>query len=402
MAFTPVPTYVPNTPMQVAAALRYVDANGNLVSQLYPTDYLSLVGSTTGTQVNQIAQINQILATYQTTLTSLQNQINAINTSGVTAIPQVNAFCLSSPINQVLPINVVTTYLVANACSYNSALGTPSALSTAVLTENPSVLNPLPAYSQNSAMAGLSGWIPVPVTIADAVNNLWLDANDKRAGINKVIAAVTPTCAQVIINAQVTLPAFGTGFNIYFDGYTYVPTGYTDGGSTIKIVDSNGNVAINGINIITQSTTNSPYNFATSGTTLSQQATYYTVYINSNVTNTGLGLTCVKTIVMPPTYPVTPIQTNCCPDIGTCTLVVTSGVTVASSYVLISGLSYTPRYVGITSKTAANYGLSTMGFSDLEQIYITYVAGGARINFASGGWLANFNGTMKFDWIAYQ
>lgn len=380
MAFQQPSPFVLNTPMQVAQALRYQDANGNIVSQLYPIDYLSLTGSAAGNLTTQMVQVNNILNGYQVTLNSLQTQITAINTSGVTAIPQVNGGCLNS--NLVVPVNVATALLISNTCSYNSVLGTPTLLAQAILAEGSVTLNTLPAYSQNSAMAGLSGWNSTPQTIADSTNNLWLAYRDMRSGVTNALGL--SGCSQVKVDAQVVLPLFSTGFNIYFDGYTLIPSGYTDTGSTIRIVDSNGNQATNGINIITQSNINSPYNFATSGTTLqSGSGITYTVYINSSVANAALGVSCQKTVVKT----ISSSTLSGGPDIGNYTNLQTSATT--ATYPLITGLLYTPRFVSVVPKS------STTG-SAMSNYYLTYTAGGANITFNTN------TQPVNIDWAAFK
>jgi len=362
MASGPTQFVSNQNPLQLPNALRYVDANGNPVYQLYLTDFSSLVGSTTGQQVTQIASINQILATYQTTLTSLQSQITAIQTSGATFIPNVNGGCLTTPVNTVIPVDTAATLLIANSCAYNTILGTTTALAQAVVAQ-PSGLNLLPAFSQSGTMSGLAGWNSNPLTIAASESNQWIAYGDARTGISRALAAVTPTCSQVIVDAQVTLPAFGTGFNIYFDGYTFIPTGYTDNGSSIRITDSNGNTALNGINIITQSTTNQPYNFATSGTTL-QSGLTYTVFINSNVTNSSLGLTCQKTIIRTPTI------LNPIPSGGDFPKVIINNSYLAQTG-SISGATYSVVSTGLFQMFAVVNLLATSGSTTTLTLYYT-------------------------------
>ncbi len=389
--FPPTPYY----PIQLPANLKFIDAKGNPVSQLYPvaatpqldtaqTGAISCNLAATNTLINQVREINLILSQYGTTLVSLQNQINAINTSGAVAIPQVNGFCLNS--NTTVPLNVATTLLISNTCQYNTILGTPTALANAILAQCTN-LNTLPAFSQNSNMAGLTGWKTSLFTVADAVNNIEISYCDARAGIAKALNAITPTCAQVIVNFQATMPNFYTGINLFFQGYTFIPTGFIDNGSQIVITDGQGGILLQDFNIVTLSNTPGAYNLNTSGSTLSPTALLYTVTVTSNVTNSSIGITCEKvTIVTVPGSSTT--SEGGCPDIGNY-LASTSGTT----FTIITGLSYTPRFVGITAKNSDTMtAIMSLGY------YLTYSLGGASITFG------NLLGpsTLDIDWIAYR
>lgn len=396
------PTFVPYFPIQLPANLKFIDSSGNPVSQLYPTaataqqnnpqnSALSLNLAATNTIINQINEINVILNNYQITLNSLQTQITAIQTSGATAIPQVNGYCLNG--NTVVPINVATALLISNTCQYNSILGTPTALASSVLAECNN-LNTSPAFSQNSTMSGLVGWQTTPTTIAAAVNNIWLTNCDSRAGITKALAAVTPTCSQVIVGYEAIMNDFSTGMNFYFQGYTFVPDGYTDNGSNIQITDNGSNILLQNINIITLSNTPGAYVVNTSGSTLSPTSPFYNITVNSNVVNASLGLTCQKTTLMTVANPAsaTPVGPNgqCrCPNIGNYTAIVTSGVT---SIPIITSLSYMPRMVTYVPKN-----FFTGQWVGAQVPYLTYTLGGAFITIGAIG----AGGTIDIDWIAW-
>jgi len=57
--------------------------------------------------------------------------------------------------------------------------------------------------------------------------------------------------------------------------------------------------------------------------------------------------------------------------------------------------------VNIVSKTPYNYAANNSGLTNLNQIYLTYVPGGATLSFDSGGGTVNYSGTLIYDWIAF-
>lgn len=392
MAINGIPTSfsecVLKTPLSVAVNLRYTDPNGDLVTRLYPNDYIELIGSNVSTLKAQYQAINTTLVTYGNDIDTLQTDVAQLQSSASSFMLYVTGTCLYGNDGLPHPIDDAVNRLMGNTCSYNTVLGTTSALSSAI-GAMPAGLSALPAFSQNSAMSGLAGWDSAPTTIAASFSDLWKAYYDARTGISSALAAVTPTCAQVIVDYAATVDS-SLNFNLYFSGYTFIPSGYTDNSSIVKITDSSGNIYQTGFNIVTQSNTTSPLSLATSGSALSALSTYYTVQVTSKVQNTTLGTSCEKQVFKTVYRNATSAETGCCPDIGNYTAA-TSGTT---SIQFISGLSYTPRYVGITPKNSFTGGL----LGDLNYSYsISYVAGGATISF-----LAAPSGTLNIDYIAYR
>lgn len=394
------PVYTPYYPLNVAKNLRFINSNGILVTEMYPigttngtntdtpeTGYISLIGSVLSQQIDNYTDILGVLSTYNTDIITLQGQVLAIQTSGATAIPQVNGACLNG--NSVQPINVITTLLVSNTCAYNTVLGTPTSLNLAILAEGSGTLNTQPAFSQNSTMSGLSGWITSPITIADSINNSWIAYKDARSGITNALAAITPTCAQVKVEYQAVLIG-GPVINLYFSGYTFIPTGFIDNGSTVQVTDTSNNKFIQSINIVTLSTNNTPLSISTSGNTLSPTSTSYTVQVNSSVINSTLGISCQKTVIKTVNTAATSPTGNSY-DVTNYNQTVTSGTT---SIVLVSGLSYTPRAATVIPKDSYN------AISVLSHAYfLTYTLGGVIMSFSSG---ISVTGTGNIDCITFK
>lgn len=389
----PPQSYVSNIPLSVAAALRYIDANGVEVSKLFPNDYLSLTGSATGTLKTQYQQVVQILSQYNTRITILETEVAAILTSGATNMPYVNGQCLYND-NILHPVDDAFNRLALSYCNYVNVLGTPTALASSIVLQTASVLNALPAFSQNSAMSGLANWSSVPTTIAASFGDLWLAYLDARTGISTALAAVTPTCAQVIVNYQAVMNNFYAGMYMYFNGYSFIPTGYADNGSTIQITDGIGGVLLQSFNILTQSTASVPLVLNTSGSTLSPTVISYQVAVNSNIKNNALNIVCQKTMVSTVSNPYSSSSTRVLGgDFGNFSLM-TSGNTSAT-YILTNNLNYTPRFASVTPKNGATGQLfvNTGGYN------LIYLATGLQIVFASS---ISFVGLINIDFITYK
>lgn len=392
----PLQPFVSNTPLQVAKNLRFNDAagipvtqllpvgmNGNIVNDSPTTGYISCIGASLSNQIDLYNDVVSSLNQYTIDIDALQAAVALLELSGST-IPNVNGYCYSG--NALAPITTIVELMANSTCDYNTVLGTTSALTQAILAEGASTLNALPAFSQNSAMSGLAGWFSTPLTIASSFNNLWLAYLDMRTGTTNALAAVTPDCSSVIVDYQ---PVYGNSqFTIYISGYSFIPTGYTDLGSTVQITDNYKGSYTTSLDIVARS----QYNAAAlaipvSGSTLSPTSPFYTVKLTSNITNSSIGVTCVKSVVKETQVPTS------LPNIGNFSKVYTSGST-EPPFTLVDGLSYTPKYVDITPKNSYTSNvLKTYGY------YITYTANGAVLNFATS---PAINGTLDIDYITYK
>jgi len=399
MAQAIIPQWVPNNPMTLPSNLIYNDQYGNPVYSLYPFDYLNLIGINVNNLLNNYTSLSTTVATNSSNINTL-----FILTSGITApytTPKISPQCLGLS-GTTQGIDVVLSQLLTAWCSYISVTGNQSQLATAITKQCPS-LNSAPSFATpGTSMSSITGWVTTPQLVADTLTNLWLTLCDARAGITNVLKAVTPNCSQVIVNYQPVFNSTNTNVNVYFSGYTFIPSGFTDIGSTIQITDVYNNVYLQSINIVTLSNSANPLSINISGSTLSPQSSEYIVFVNYSVQDLALGITCIKGVTQTVNGSnKNTTQGTCCPSIGTWSLPLTSGSSFAGTYTLISGLSFTPRYVNIVSKTPYNYAANNSGLTNLNQIYLTYVPGGATLSFDSGGGTVNYSGTLIYDWIAF-
>lgn len=396
--------FVSNIPLQVAKNLRFPDDNGILVTQMLPigmngtiaadnpkTGYISLIGATLSNQIDLYNNVVETLNTYEQDITALQTAVSELQTSGST-VPNVDGYCFTGSAQS--PITTVVQLIAQSACDYNAVLGETSALAEAILAEGASALNVLPAFGVNSAMTGLSGWVSVPETIADAVNNLWLSYLDSRAGITKALAAVTSTCKQVVIDFKPVFTASGnttpSGFNIYFSGYSFIPSGYIDNSSTIVITDGIGGSVTKAIDIVSLSALGASSFFVNiSGTPLLPTASSYQVQVNSAVINSSIGATCSKVVIHN-----TPSggSSSSCSNYQTGDYS-TSGVTSAP-ITLSSTLSFAPAFVDIMAIDA-----NSASILHSNAYFITPTAAGALLTFPA---ISGNTGSLNIKWIAYN
>lgn len=340
----------PYFPLQVAANLRFNDQNGNPVTQLYPTaetaqldnpstGYISHIGSRLSSLIDQYNDVNTILVSYNTRISALEVSVANILASGTTSLPYINGGCLNGSLSQ--PIATVVTELVASECSYITALGTTSALSSGVVAMDTSVLNALPAYSQNSVMSGLAGWIAVPATVGAWMNNISLAYLDMRVGVNQALSQSAITCASVDIIMDGDYNSSNRNVNLYFPG-SLLPSNFSENGSIVTVEDNAGHTFSQNINIRTV-ITNGYLNLDISASTL-QQNSPYVVKLTYNVTSTSPSLGCSNTLILD-----IPNNTSVCPNIST--TVTASTVTFIMQPLITSNVTYTVDLLGTSGST---------------------------------------------------
>jgi hypothetical protein len=385
--------YVSNTPLVVAKNLRFLVAGipvtemlpigmvGNVVNDNPETGYISRIGAILSDQIDLYNNVELTLNQYLIDINDLDSRVTALEISGTT-IPSVNGQCYNG--NSAILVTDMVNLLTADLCAYKPVLGTTSELTSALATYSPGTTNQLDAFSQNSTLSGLNGWLPtLTPTIADTINNIWLAYFDARTGIETVLEAVTPNCSQVIVDFQSVYSSSAGGFNLFFSGYSFIPSGYLDGGSTITITDDQSGILYTGFDIVNQAQDTNPLFLSISASTLSPTSAFYTVSVTSNVANATIGTTCVKTVIHTSSLEG---GAGSIYNIGNFTSAV-SGTTAT----IVSGLTYGPRFVQITAKDSQTATELTNGY------YLTYTNDGATLTL-----LSTVQTTLNLDWIAYK
>lgn len=288
----PIP-YVPNVQLPVAINLRYVDSQGVTVNELYPNQYIQVIGARLSQQIDQYNIVNSTLVSYNTRITDNEDAIAALQASGDT-MPLVNGGCLNGGMNDY--VQNITNLLVNNSCAYNVVLGSTTELSLA-LAQQCNNLNTEPSYSiPGSPMSAIPGWITTVTTVADGINNLELAYCDARAGITQALAQSNITCASVIITVSGYYSPTSKILTVYTGG-SYIPSNFSDAGtSQLRVIDSFGNstsASFNVVNVLAAG-------FVTIDLTATglSQTSDYNVFFVYGVTSTTPSLGCSGTKVV--------------------------------------------------------------------------------------------------------
>lgn len=336
----PIP-YVPNVPLPVALNLRYVDSNGVTVDQLYPDQYIQVIGARLSQQIDQYTIVNSTLVSYNSRISDNEAAITALQASGDT-MPLVNGGCLNGGQNDY--VQDITALLVENSCDYNTILGSTTDLGLAIAAQCTNLASE-PSYSVPGApMSALAGWITTPTTIADAMNNLWLSYCDARAGITQALAQSNLNCSSIVITISGYYNPSTRILRVYTGG-SHLPSNFSDtGNSEVEIRDSFGNTTTASMNV--ESVLAAGFVDVDLTSTGLSQTSDYTTFFTYDVDSTTPSLGCNGTRVI--------VVTN--------TTVVCTPITFIESSTSVQ-FSFTPY---VTENVVYTLSLSTASGDTLE------------------------------------
>lgn len=300
----------------IAQCFRTTDSNGDPVTTKQHTEYTRLIGL-------KVCDINTTVSAHTTSISSYGNRITVLEQAilGSSATEgQVTLTCGGT--STTVTISDALLNLQNQACSIRTAIGTNSAL-TAAAALQPSSLSTSPALSTAGTMSALTGWKPTVSTTADTIANLWVTLIDLRTAFNNIKDLIKPDCANVIVDFAPAMINNGTAVNLFFSGYSSVPTGWTNTdpkGSKLTITDALGNSHPIYVDVVSQVNSANPLVIQLTGTPLNL-ATKLSFVLQSSLTNSGVQ--CNKTVTKS-----SDSATNSCPTLT----VVPGATTMAFSF----------------------------------------------------------------------
>lgn len=183
--------------------------------------------------INNLCSQQSTLQTISGEITNLQSEIdNILNTPPVVTEPTL-ATCLNAA---VLPASSQLIGLASAFCSLETATGDAGDISTA-LAKTPG--------DWNANFGTLSGWNASPANWAQNYGNTLLEVENLRARlVNIETNCCGVSCKDVELGFYATFSSDQSELTIVFasGAGTHIPAGFTDGGSTGSLTDTQGNV----------------------------------------------------------------------------------------------------------------------------------------------------------------
>ena len=304
---------VPDPLLTIAQCFRTTDAYGDPITQKQHTDYTGLIGL-------KVCEINTAVTGHTSTLVSYGNRITVLEAALANPTTSTSTVTLTcSGTSTPLSLSSAILNLENQICTLRNATGTATALTQAASAQCAS-LSTSSALSKAGTMSAIPGWKATVSTAADSLTNLWLTVCDLRDALSTLKGLVKADCSTVLIDFAVALINNGTSANLFFSGYSSIPSGWSNcanPGSKLTIKDALGNKHLVNVDVISAANNSAPLIIQLEGTPLNL-ATALTFTLEACLTNSGT--TCNKTVTK-----TTGTATNACPNI-----VVTPSTTVIS------------------------------------------------------------------------
>lgn len=220
--------------------LIYTNREGDTVTQLYLSEYVTYLASKICEILLSIASINSAINNINIRLIEIETLLETIGSSGSPTI-NITTQCLSSNTpGEVIPIEVAFHNLEQALCSYIQVVGDIDDWQNSLSSICINSLTPLPCGE--GTFGGLPNWIDNPTTAAGSVNNLWVAlcavTNCVSSIQNGSLICQTYDCLSISIESGSTSADISWVPPITPIGYEN-PTGYT-----INIYDLASNLII--------------------------------------------------------------------------------------------------------------------------------------------------------------
>ena len=363
--------------MTLPACLQYNDSSGNPVTQLRLDEFATLIANQVCTNLASINTINS-------TLTSIDSRISILEAcvlpcSGAVTEVQIVPTCVSN-VGQLTNVPVVVLALESAFCALQTAVGLPSAISSAIAqTAITGSTNSL--TNSSTSYGSITGWNNSPSTLAQSVQNAWIVIDDLYNAVASIQTNCCPGGCDAITFAYTTaVGTTSTGivdsiiFN--FQGST-IPSSFNDtsGYSIVTLTDALGASLTQVVSVT--SLQNSPSGVSISTGTLNTQQDI-AVQVAFSVTDGVDTCTSTQSNTVSGTVPcVTPVTSA----------VTSDGVTVTFPNVLGSTAVYTIDILDGAGVVAATYTANNPG-SSVSHAFTGLNSGTAytvRVTVAFGG-----------------
>ena len=408
--------------MTLPACMQYNDQNGNPVTELRLDAFATLIANQVCTNLASINTIN-------TTLTSLNTRIDVLEAcvlpcSGVVAEAQIIPTCVTSTIGQLTNVSVVVSALESAFCALRTAVGTPSAISSAIAQ---TVITGSYLTLTNSAVSygSIAGYNVNPSNLAQSLQNAWVVIDDIYTAVAAIQTNCCPgACDSIVYNYTTSnsLAANGTINGILFDFTgSSIPATYSDssGFSKITLTDYLGSSLSTTISIATLQNQAGGYLFSTGSLNTSGNISVDVSYsftdgvntcandqssvvngivpcvspIVSAITTTGATVTIPNTLGTTPTFVID---------------ILDGAVVVATTTFTNPGTTPTHTFTGLTPGTSYTVRL-TITFGGITQVcdsnlstFVTNSAAESCDNGMDVAFIMDYSGSMANDITTLQ
>lgn len=229
----------------VAPCFYYTNEFGDQVTTMTVEQYVTAIGNRICGTDTRVTVIEITVAQHTDQINSIQNQVDSIPTS---TTPLMVPTCVLPPVPT--DTTAVLQALEAQFCQLQSATGNPTQIFQAIMQQCVNLGADQTLGGGGGNMASIPGWDSTLLTLAAAINNMWLTLCDARAAIKNIQLNCCPTACNGI---ELTLFGNITGPNLTLFVNGTIPSGFTNclsAGALVTITDDTGGSMTTNMDIV--------------------------------------------------------------------------------------------------------------------------------------------------------
>jgi len=237
----------PNCLVALAPCFQYNNpSTGDIVTQGLLADYVQLIGLRICSILNQVATQQSALVNF-----SERMLIQEQRTFPAYVLPNLFPVCVANPL-QSIPLDTLAALTEAKVCEMLTAVGTPSAIFTAISAGSLLTIGAQDALGTTGGkVAALPGWVPDVKTLLESLQNAYTLILDLRSAVANLLATCcSSSCSALSISFTAAMS--GASFiKLFFSGS--IPANFTNclaQGSSFSIQDQHGNSIIQTVNVV--------------------------------------------------------------------------------------------------------------------------------------------------------
>jgi hypothetical protein len=239
---TPGTAGCPDCVVSIAACFHYENPQGDTVTTMQLTDYVTAIGNRVCELVSEINTINLTLVNHDNRITALETA-----TTPDLVLPRITPVCVLPAV--ATDMDEVLSALESQFCELIGATGGPIDIYGGIAQQCPGI-DQSDQLAGSGTMGTIPGWVSPPTNLADTINNIWLTICDMRSAILNI---QTNCCSDDCDGINVTLTATvdANDITIYFAGV--IPVNFAEcapTGTLVTITDATGGSTTASISVI--------------------------------------------------------------------------------------------------------------------------------------------------------
>jgi len=249
----------------------FITSDGDLILSMLPSDFIKTISLIVANNVTKLGE-------YDIDIQQLESRLQALEIEAAKDNEplMVNTTCVTPLASSTNPIKREITEafqdLESAFCSYKSLLGTSTAMSNGVSSENQG--DPTSIVDKTSKL-----WTNAATNVGESLQHMWLAINDVRAAVRVIKdTCCSFSCDDIKVDFDAKLSDDGHFLTLFFITKSSIPQGFTDigdQGNKLTLADPSGNQTFVYLKIADEISNVEGYTIDLTKTPLEYNTTYY-------------------------------------------------------------------------------------------------------------------------------